>query len=127
MKGTIAALLGLCVFFPLLCAQTNRPDLPELNRMAARFAPTQIRVDTSNLMLGDRQALAKLIEAARVLDTLFMRQLWSDNLATYARLKADKSPLGVARAHYYWLQKGPWSDLDEHRYLGLARGIPGRA
>lgn len=124
MKGIVVAILGSLALLPLLCAQSTNPDLQELNRMAARFAPTPIRVDTSNLTMGDRQALAKLIEAARVLNTIFMRQLWSEDLATYTRLKADKSPLGVSRAHYYWLQKGPWSDLDEHR--AFIPGVPAR-
>jgi len=125
MKGTAVALFGCLALLPMMCAQTSTsPDLQELNRMAARFAPTPIRVDTSNLNLGDRQALEKLIQAARVLNTLFMRQLWSENVATYDRLKADKTALGVARAHYYWLQKGPWSDLDEHR--AFIPGVPAR-
>jgi hypothetical protein len=103
-------------------AQTTNPNVEELNRMAARFAPTPIRVDLSGLDYGDRQALPKLIEAARILNTVFMRQLWSENVATYDRLKHDRTPLGQARAHYYWLQKGPWSDLDNH--LAFIPGVP---
>src|SRR5689334_2557316 len=123
MKG--AALLALILFLlPIMSAQTTNPDLQELNRMAARFAPTPLRVDTSNLNYGDHQALGKMIEAARVLNTIFMRQLWSENLATYEKVKADKTPLGQARAHYYWLQKGPWSDLDDH--LAFLPGVPPR-
>src|SRR5512147_755001 len=53
------------------------PDLQQLNRMAARFAPTPLRVDTARLSAGDRQALVTLIAAARVLDTIYMNQLWS--------------------------------------------------
>ncbi len=123
MKGAVLLALGVFLL-PIMSAQTTNPDLQELNRMAARFAPTPIRVDTSGLNFGDRQALAKMIEAARVLDTIYMRQLWSENLATYGRVKADKSPLGQARAHYYWLQKGPWSDLDDH--LAFLPGVPPR-
>src|SRR6185312_9965644 len=111
MRYVITLLLALIVL-PVMSAQTTNPNLAELNRMAARFAPTPIRADISGLTQGDREALPKLIEAARILNTVFMRQLWSGNVATYDRLKADKTPLGQARAHYYWLQKGPWSDLD---------------
>ena len=125
MRGAVLMLLGfflLPFLSPMMSAQTTNPDLPELNRMAARFAPTPIRVDTSGLNMGDRQALAKLIEAARVLNTIFLRQLWSGNLATYEKIKADQTPLGQARAHYYWMQKGPWSDLDE--YLAFLPNVP---
>src|SRR5262249_11327429 len=53
------------------------PDTAELSRMAARFAPTPLTVDTSSLSAGDKQALVKLIQAARAVNTIFMRQLWS--------------------------------------------------
>ena len=36
--------------------------------MTARFAPTTLRVDTSKLSAGDRQALVKLIEAGRIMN-----------------------------------------------------------
>ena len=38
--------------------------LPELQQMMAKFAPVDLRVDTSHLSAGDRAALAKLIEAS---------------------------------------------------------------
>ena len=90
------------------------PDLAELNRMIARFAPAQIRVDTSGLAAGDREALAKILDAARVIDELFVTQLWSGNAALRERLRKDTTPLGKARLHYFELNKGPWSDLDAH-------------
>ena len=54
-------------------AQTKKqpaefPDQVELEKMAARFAPTPLRVEILGLSSGDRQALVKLIQAARVLD-----------------------------------------------------------
>lgn len=90
------------------------PDLAELNRMIARFAPAEIRADPSHLATGDQQALKKLIDAARVIDDIFLTQLWSGNAALHAKLEKDASPLGRARLHYFNLNKGPWSDLDDH-------------
>ena len=46
---------------------------------------------------------------------IFLEQLWSGNLALYDKLRADTTPLGKARLEYFWLNKGPWSDLDEHQ------------
>ena len=98
------------------------PDLNELNRMIARYAPAELRVDTSHLSPGDKQALAKLVEAAKVIDDIFVTQLWSGNAALKAQLEKDTSPLGKARLHYFMLNKGPWSDLDNHE--AFLPGVP---
>ena len=100
----------------------SSPDAAELNKMAARFAPTKLVVDTSALSAGDKQALVKLIEAAHVVNTLFMRQFWSGDLALYHKLEQDKTPLGRARLHYFWINKGPWSEIDQHK--AFLPGVP---
>ena len=74
---------------------------------------------------GDRQALVKLIEAARILNDVFMRQMWGGNIALYGRLQRDTTPLGKARLHYFWLNKGPWSDIDD--YKAFLPGVPPRS
>jgi peptidase M49-like protein len=100
----------------------SSPDAAELAKMAARFAPTKLAVDTSALSAGDKQALVKLIEAAHILNTLFMKQFWSGNLALYHKLQQDKTPLGRARLHYFWINKGPWSEIDQHK--AFLPGVP---
>jgi hypothetical protein len=98
------------------------PNIEELRRMSARLAPVELRADVSNLSKGDREALKKLIEAARVIDRIFLEQLWGGNLSLETKLKADATPLGRARFDYYWLNKGPWSDLDAHK--AFLPGVP---
>lgn len=102
----------------LLTAMLNTfaasPDLAQLNRMTARFAKTELRVQLDGLNAQDRRALAKLVEAARTYDFIYMDQLWSGGRALYQKLRQDTSALGKARLHYFWLNKGPWSDLDGH-------------
>jgi hypothetical protein len=83
--------------------------------MSARFAPVDLKVDTRGLSEGDRQALRKLIGAARAIDRIFLKQLWRGNPECEARLRQDDSALGRARLDFFLLNKGPWSDLDEHR------------
>jgi len=99
----------------------NDPDLAQLQKLSAQFTPTELNVDISNLSPGDRQALAKLIESARLIDHIFMQQYWSGDLALYAKLQKDTSPLGKARLHYFWINKGPWSELDGAAFLP---GVP---
>jgi len=103
-------------------SDSKLPTLAELNRMTARFAPTALRVDTSPLSAGDQKALAKLIEASRIIDDIFLTQLWTGNHKLLGELEKDKSPLGQARLHYFRINKGPWSDLDEH--AAFLPGVP---
>jgi hypothetical protein len=84
-----------------------------LDAMAARFAPVPLAADVSALPAGERQALAKLVQAARVMDTLFLRQAWAGNETSLLSLAADETPLGRARLHYFLINKGPWSRLDK--------------
>jgi hypothetical protein len=100
------------------------PDLAQLKAMSARFAPTPLRVDTSALSAGDQKALVKLISAARIVNIIFMQQLWSHDLATYQQLRHDRTPLGVEQKHYFAINKGPWSEIDE--WTAFLPGVPAR-
>src|SRR3954452_22484909 len=94
------------LFVPAFLAVAATPDLAELNRMIGRYAPVELRVDISRLAEGDKAALRKLVEAARLVDRLFLQQYWSGNLRLYTELQKDSSPLGKARLDYFRLNKG---------------------
>jgi len=87
----------------------------ELNKMTQRYAPVELVVNAGALSTGDRRAIAKLIEAAKIIDMLQLRQRWSGNETLLGLLQNDNSPLGQARADYFWLNKGPWSILDGNK------------
>jgi len=102
---------------------TAMPTLAQLQKMTLRFAPAEISTDISALPAGERAALAKLVEAGRLMDALFLRQVWGGNgamLQDLARLAA--APAGPratrsagARLHYFLINKGPWDRLDQNR------------
>lgn len=104
----------IAVLFAMTIAAAAIPDLADLNRMIARFAPAPVSADTSKLAAGDKQALTKLLDAAQVIDQIFRMQLWSGDAALLEKLKKDTTPLGKARLHYFQINNGPWSDLDDH-------------
>src|SRR2546425_751472 len=94
-----------CIVVAVAQDKPSIPDLPQLKQMAARFAPSPMRADLSVLSAADKNALSKLVEAARVVDRLFLQQLWSGNPALYQKLQQDKTPLGLERLHYFWMNK----------------------
>ena len=87
-------------------------ETARLDKMTARFAPTSIRADLSNLSAAEKRVLAKLVEASKLLDALFLRQVWVGNEAMMLDLARDTTPEGRARLHYFLVNKGPWSRLD---------------
>jgi hypothetical protein len=121
---TILCLLAAAALAAPAAAQKTGATADEraLRDKIARFAPTVITADASRLSAGDRRALAKIIAAAKLYDPLFVRQVWTGNAALERRLEADRSPLGRLRLHYFRINKGPWSQLDENR--AFVEGVP---
>jgi hypothetical protein len=103
-------------------ADTSVPNLQQLKTMAARFAPVELGADVSALPAGERQALVRMIEAAQIFDTLFLRQVWAGNETLLLDLVRDTSDLGQARLHYFLVNKGPWSRLDH--FAPFVPGVP---
>ena len=108
--------IAIAVALVACTAQKEEPKVSEskapTSPLAAKirqFAPTELSADTSHLSENDRKALDKLIEAARLLDPLFLRQVWSGNEALLKKLESDTSPEGRERLHYFMINKGPWS------------------
>ena len=97
----------LLSLLPLVAIALATPDLAHLQRMIARFAPTDLRVDTSGLSLGDRQALVKLIQAARVMNDVFLDQYWAGNRALSSKLRQETSPLAAPGTSISGLTRAP--------------------
>jgi len=98
--------------------------LQKIQTMAARFAPVDLTADVAALPANERQALAKMIEAARVFDALYLRQVWEGNEPLLVQLSQDETPLGRARLDYFLLNKGPWSRLDHNE--PFVTGVPAK-
>lgn len=100
-----------------LAQKTSRRQSPAKDNSLAtkirRFAPTVMTANTTRLSPNDRKALQKIIAAAKVMDPLYLRQVWSGNDALKKKLEADKSAAGRMRLHYFLINDGPWSRLDE--------------
>jgi hypothetical protein len=106
------SLIGALSVTGLVAQEVSVSETARLQKMTARFAPTSIRADVSHLPAADRSVLAKLVEASKLLDALFLRQVWFGNEAMLLDLARDTTPEGRSRLHYFLLNKGPWSRLD---------------
>ena len=124
-KGTVS--IAILLSLAMSISNGQQRDLKgtsdsELARKIKRFSPTVLTADTSRLSVGDRKALEKIIEAAKLLDPLFLRQVWSGNEALHQKLEADGSVVGRERLHYFLINDGPWSRLDSNE--PFIEGVP---
>ena len=71
LRAATALLLTMATL-PALSA----PDVPQLQKMSSRLAPVDIRVDVSALPENERQALTHIIQAAQILDAVFLKQVF---------------------------------------------------
>ncbi len=117
MRSTIQrdAAAAVLAAVTLVAPEARVPETARLQRMTARFAPTEIAPDLSKTSPADRRVLATLVEAAKIIDALFLRQVWAGNDAMLLDLAHDQSPEGRARLHYFLINKGPWSRLDHNQ------------
>jgi len=95
-------------------ATSTDSEVQRLETMARRFATADLTADVAALPENERKALAKIVEASKVFDALFLRQVWEGNETMLLDLVEDSSPVGRARLHYFLINKGPWSRLDHN-------------
>jgi hypothetical protein len=98
-----------------------------LRTMIARFAPAEIKADITALPDNERQALAKLVEAARIMDGIFLEQVWAGNgalLEALARRTVADPGADADVLHYFLINKGPWSRLDHNK--PFVPGVPAK-
>ena len=83
--------------------------------MTRLFAPVDIGADLSALPESERRALTHIVEAARVMDGIFLEQVWAGNPGMLLTLANNRSAGGTATLDYFLLNKGPWSRIDDNR------------
>ena len=75
----------------------------------AKLAPTELDADISVLPASEKEALGHILAAARLMDEIFLRQVWTGNPGLRERV----TELGDAAQMYYDANFGPWDRLDE--------------
>ncbi|RUS33105.1 hypothetical protein BC938DRAFT_473075 [Jimgerdemannia flammicorona] len=83
-------------------------DLPVHKRLS-RYAVHEVGTDLSHLSPNERKAIPLLIKVGKLLDALYIRQMWSGNEKLLERLKDhnDKQLLTL-----FDMYKGPWARED---------------
>jgi hypothetical protein len=83
---------------------------------AQPFAPVDLTVDLSGLSAKEKQILRKLVDASKIMDALFLRQVWAGNETLLLQL------IGKPQLDAFLLNKGPWDRLDKDK--PFVPGVP---
>ena len=92
--------------------------------MIARFAPAPVTADTSKLAPGDKQALGETARSRARHRRHFLAAAVERQRGPDATAGERRTPLGKARLHYFEINNGPWSDLDDH--AAFLPGVPAK-
>src|ERR1700730_14986697 len=99
---------------PLMAAAAPFAFAPDVPARLAQLPRTPIDYDRKLLDERETRAVQKLVEASRLLDEIFLRQVWQGNPALRDRLAASlrAGEPGAAPAFaLFEIHKGPWDRL----------------
>lgn len=114
MKGLIMTISVLTVIGLGLSSFAAKPaaSIGHIKNQLAKFTPVKIDYDENLLSAGDKKALEKLVEAARVMDEIFLRQVWSGNVKLRDELRKQKDGTLL---NYFTINFGPFDRLDHDK------------
>jgi hypothetical protein len=99
---------------------------PDAAERLNKFVPTPLTADLSALPEGERRALAELVAAGRLMDEIFLDQVWAGNNALREQLAASRDPAAPTGLELFMVHFGPWDRLEhDEPFLGTAAKPPG--
>ena len=119
-----AALAAVGVVVLAAAAGSDLRGQPFGTTMTPLFAPVEVGADISRLPRSERTALARIIDAARVMDGLFLEQVWAGNPSLLLELQGDLTASRRAQLAFFLINKGPWSRVEENR--AFIPGVPAK-
>ena len=105
----------LILLFSCSGKKENTQRIDMLKQKTARFAKTELTYDTS--LLDERQTvvLKKLYEAAKIIDEIYLDQVYSKNKKIKAELEKGSSEENRLTLQYFNMMFGPFDRLDHDK------------
>lgn len=123
------ALVGVLVVGSGACRRSDEGELlvaSDIQTRRQQLVPTVLEASLDHLSAGDRQALELLVQAARIMDEIFLVQAWTGNPDLAPKVAALRGPKARAAQEYYRIMFGPWDRLAGFEpFLGAKPRPPG--
>ena len=112
------------VGFLLLMFTNTAYGQASITKMNSLFTPVDVSANIDDLPSSERAALAKLLDAARIIDAIFLEQVWAGNPALLLQMQSDRTVVGQASLDFFVINKGPWSRLEGND--AFVAGVPAK-
>ncbi|WKZ68303.1 MAG: peptidase [Melioribacteraceae bacterium] len=97
------------------CSNKQEEEKVMLENKIAQYAVTNVNYDESLLDERQKIVLQKLYEAAKIMDDLFLEQVYSKNHEIKKKLETSSDELDKLRLQYFTINFGPFDRLDENK------------
>lgn len=106
---------------------TDHEDIAVMKQKLAKLAKVEIAYDGSGLSENEKKALIKIVQAAKYMDKIFMRQVYRPNTkirTELARLSKDNPDYKLLKK-YFRINFGPFDRLDADKpFINLGQAKP---
>ncbi len=114
---SIISSLLLILLFAGCLKENNQPSaagkaMDSLKTMISQFAPTEIKYDSTLLNAHQKIVLQKLYQASRLIDSIFLKQVFSQNVEIKDQLLDGNSEEDSLKLVYFNINAGPFDRLN---------------
>lgn len=93
----------------------SKAEVSMVEQQVAKFAPVTIKYSHDLLDENEAKALQKIVEAARYMDEIFLRQAYSQNAAIRDELMNSANPADEPYKTLFDIMVGPFDRLNENK------------
>lgn len=115
MKYRILITVFILLFSFQFSFTQNKKDNNMLKEKISQFIPVEIKYDSSLLSDKENKALHKLYEASKLMDSIFLFQVYDKNFEIKQKLMSSKDKNAKLVLQYFNLNMGPFDRLDHDK------------
>lgn len=114
----LTIVIPILLLMSIACQKNTTQSNKEVNEMKqriAQFAPTELKYDASLLNARQKQVLQKLYLAAKIIDDIYLDQVYAKNLQIRQTLQQATDPLEKLKYDYFKIMFGPFDRLEHDK------------
>ena len=122
MKSIVSVIVISILLLCLISCEGNQEKGEDMSSRIAQFVPTTIKYDESILDDRQKEVVKNLYYASKIMDELFLEQVYSRNNEIKSQLRKDTSEEAQKNLEYFNIMFGPFDRLEHNApFLGTEK------